>query len=168
MELSTTRESLVVWTLDSFPAFYGTRRFNTQFTRALHLSLSWVRPIQSTSPHPYKVHPNIIQLPMSWSSLWAPSLRLSHQQPIRVLLLPHSCYMPRPSHLPRLNYSNNAWRRVQVMINYVMLKKFKPKANYQNISARASSAIWNPTESPTPLANYDFILLPLGITIYGS
>jgi hypothetical protein len=37
--------SLVVWTLDSFPAFYGTRRFNTEFTRALSLSLSWARPM---------------------------------------------------------------------------------------------------------------------------
>jgi hypothetical protein len=44
--------SLVVWTLDSFPAFYGTRRFITKLTRALHLSLSCARPIQSTSPHP--------------------------------------------------------------------------------------------------------------------
>jgi hypothetical protein len=44
--------SLVVWTLDSFPAFYETRRFNTEFTRALHLSLSWARPIQSKLPHP--------------------------------------------------------------------------------------------------------------------
>jgi hypothetical protein len=32
--------SLAVRTLDSFPAFYGTRRFNTEFTRALHLPLS--------------------------------------------------------------------------------------------------------------------------------
>jgi prolipoprotein diacylglyceryltransferase len=37
---------------DSFLAFYGTRRFNAEFTRALHLFLSWARPIQSTSPHP--------------------------------------------------------------------------------------------------------------------
>jgi hypothetical protein len=44
--------SLVVWTLDIFPAFYGTRRFNTEFTRALHLSLSWDKPILSISPHP--------------------------------------------------------------------------------------------------------------------
>jgi hypothetical protein len=44
--------SLAVWTLDSFPAFYETQRFNTEFTRALHLPLSWARPIQSTSPHP--------------------------------------------------------------------------------------------------------------------
>jgi hypothetical protein len=42
----------VVRPFDSFPAFYGTRRFNTEFTRPLHLFLSWARPILSTSPHP--------------------------------------------------------------------------------------------------------------------
>jgi hypothetical protein len=41
---------LYVRPLDSFAAFHGTRRFNTEFTRALHLFLSWARPIQSTSP----------------------------------------------------------------------------------------------------------------------
>ena len=30
-----------------FPAFYGTQRFITMFTRACHLSLLWVRSIQS-------------------------------------------------------------------------------------------------------------------------
>jgi hypothetical protein len=35
-----------------FPAFYGTRRFITKFTRALHLYLSWARPIQSTTFNP--------------------------------------------------------------------------------------------------------------------
>jgi hypothetical protein len=44
--------TLDVTPLDSFPAFHGTRRFNTEFTRALHLFLSLARPIQSTSPHP--------------------------------------------------------------------------------------------------------------------
>jgi hypothetical protein len=28
---------------------------------------------------------------------------------------PHSCYMPRPSHPPRLDHSNYTWRRVQIM-----------------------------------------------------
>jgi hypothetical protein len=27
---------------------------------------------------------------------------------------PHSCYMTRPSHPPRLDYSNYTWRRVQI------------------------------------------------------
>jgi hypothetical protein len=38
--------------LNSFPAFYGTRRFITEFARALHLYLSWARPIQSTTLNP--------------------------------------------------------------------------------------------------------------------
>jgi hypothetical protein len=33
-------------------AFNGTWRFIITFTRALHLYLSWARPIQSTPPHP--------------------------------------------------------------------------------------------------------------------
>ena len=38
--------------LKKFPAFYGTRRFITAFTSARHLSLPWVRSIQSLPPHP--------------------------------------------------------------------------------------------------------------------
>jgi hypothetical protein len=39
--------------LGSFPAFYGTRKFITVFTRALHLYLSCARPIRSTT---YVIH----------------------------------------------------------------------------------------------------------------
>ena len=35
-----------------FPAFYGMRRFITEFTSARHLSLSWARSIQSIPLHP--------------------------------------------------------------------------------------------------------------------
>ena len=35
-----------------FPEFYGTKRFNTSFTSARHLSLSWASSIQSVPPHP--------------------------------------------------------------------------------------------------------------------
>jgi hypothetical protein len=38
--------------LKKFSTFYGTRRFTTVFTRALHWSLSWPRSIQSIPPHP--------------------------------------------------------------------------------------------------------------------
>jgi hypothetical protein len=38
--------------LKKFPAFYGTRRFITVFTRALHWSLSTARSIQSIPSHP--------------------------------------------------------------------------------------------------------------------
>jgi hypothetical protein len=46
--------------LDSFPAFHGTRRFNIEFTRALHLFLSLASPIQSTSPRPTSPRPILI------------------------------------------------------------------------------------------------------------
>ena len=38
--------------LKKFPTFYRTWRFNTAFTRACHLSLSWARSIQSMQSHP--------------------------------------------------------------------------------------------------------------------
>jgi hypothetical protein len=42
----------VAYLVKKFPAFYGTRRFITAFTRARPWSLPWVRLIQSTSSHP--------------------------------------------------------------------------------------------------------------------
>jgi hypothetical protein len=45
-------EPPIVQPLKDFVAFYGTRRFNTVFTRALHWSLSWVISIQFTPSHP--------------------------------------------------------------------------------------------------------------------
>jgi hypothetical protein len=41
----------IVQPLKNFPAFYGTRRFITMFTRALHWSLSWARSIQFIPSH---------------------------------------------------------------------------------------------------------------------
>jgi hypothetical protein len=46
------------------------------------------------------------------------------QNPICNPLLPHSCYMPLPSHPPRLDHSNYTWRRVQIMKLLVM--QFSP------------------------------------------
>jgi hypothetical protein len=47
----------VVQPLGSFTVFYGTRRFITTITRALHLYLSWARPIQSTTLNPISKRP---------------------------------------------------------------------------------------------------------------
>jgi hypothetical protein len=43
----------IVQPLKNFPAFYGTRRIITVFTRALRCSLSWARSIQSIPSHPF-------------------------------------------------------------------------------------------------------------------
>jgi hypothetical protein len=111
--------------LDSFPAFHGTRRFNTEFTRALHLFLSRATPIQFTSPHP--TSPRFILILSTHLRLGLPSGLFPSGLPtntIRVPLLPHSCYMARPSHLPRLYYSSYTWRRVQ--ITKLLIMQFSP------------------------------------------
>jgi hypothetical protein len=74
--------------LDSFPAFHGTRKFNTEFTRALHLLLSRARPIQSTSPHPTSPRSILIlsthlrlglpRIYIYWFSIWPYHSSLSH------------------------------------------------------------------------------------------
>jgi hypothetical protein len=60
----------IVQLLKNFPAFYGTPRFITVFTKAHHWSLSWARSIQSIPTHPYlsKIYFNIVHTPTCWSS----------------------------------------------------------------------------------------------------
>jgi hypothetical protein len=74
-------------------------------------------PDQSNPCHPIlpKIHFNIAHPPTSWSSQWSLSFWNSHQYPICIPLIPHSCYMTCPSHPPWLVHSNYTWRRVQVM-----------------------------------------------------
>jgi hypothetical protein len=53
----------VVQPLEKLPEFYGTRRFITEFTRACHLSLSGVRPVQYDPHHPISPIPTLIYPP---------------------------------------------------------------------------------------------------------
>jgi hypothetical protein len=110
-------EPLIGQPVKNFPAFHGAQRFNTVFTRALHWSLSWDISIS-------KIHIDIAHSPTSWSSQWSLSFWLSHQYPIRIPLLPHSCYIPRPSYPFWLDYSNYTCRRVQVM--KLLIMQFSP------------------------------------------
>jgi hypothetical protein len=61
---------------------------------------------------------------MSCSTQWSLSFWLSRQYPICISLLPHSCYMPRPSHPSLLDHSNYTWRIVQVM--KLLIVQFSP------------------------------------------
>jgi hypothetical protein len=45
MELSTSLKPLIMQLLKNFPTFYGTQRLIIMFTRAIHWSISWARPI---------------------------------------------------------------------------------------------------------------------------
>jgi hypothetical protein len=79
---------IVAQLLKNFPAFYGTRRFVTVFTRALHWFISSARSIQSILSYLSKIHFNTVHRPTSWSSQWSLSLWLSHSYPICIPLLP--------------------------------------------------------------------------------
>jgi hypothetical protein len=51
---------LIVQSLKNFPAFYGTRRFITVFTIALHWSLSLARSSESILSHPISLRSILI------------------------------------------------------------------------------------------------------------
>jgi hypothetical protein len=79
----------------------------------LHRDLQW--SIVLIPSYLTKIHFNIVHSPTSWSSQWSLSFWISHQYPICIPPVPHSCYMPCPSHPPWLDHSNYTCRRVQVM-----------------------------------------------------
>jgi hypothetical protein len=59
--------------------------------------LSQINPIHTTPPCLSEIHFNIVHPPTSSSSQWSLCFWFSHQYPIYIPLLPHSCYMPCPS-----------------------------------------------------------------------
>jgi hypothetical protein len=68
-----------------FPAFYGTYKFITAFTKAHQLPLSSTRSIQSTHYILFLPDPLYIVLPStSWFSKWFPCFGCPHQNPARV------------------------------------------------------------------------------------
>ena len=96
--------------VQKFPTFYGSIRFITAFTSARHLSLSWASSIQSIPPtsHFMNINLNII-LPSTPGFLkWFLSLRFPHQSPVYTSPLPHTYYMPSPSH-SRFDHPNNTY-----------------------------------------------------------
>jgi hypothetical protein len=98
----------------SASASYGTRRSITVFTKARHLSLSWVRCFQSSTSHTFSLRTILIS---SHLFLGFPSdpFGLSDQNFIRNSYLSHACYIPRSSYPPLFDCLDNVWWSVQVM-----------------------------------------------------
>jgi hypothetical protein len=70
--------------------------------------LGQLNPVHIPTYHFLKIHFNDIILPSTpRSPQWSLSLRFSHQNPAHASLIPHTPYMPRPSH-SRFYHPHNA------------------------------------------------------------
>jgi len=107
--------------VNKFATFYGTRRPIIDFTSARHLSLFWARSIKFMLPSYFLKIYLIIILPSTLgSSKWPLFLSFPHQNPVRTSPLPHTCYMPRPSHSSQFDHPNNIWWGVQLIKLLIM------------------------------------------------
>ena len=69
--------------------------------------LSQLDPVHTPTSHFLKIHLNVILLSMPGSPKWSLSLRFSHQNPVYASLLPHTRYMPCPSHSSQFYHPNS-------------------------------------------------------------
>ena len=95
------------------PAFYGTRRFITKFTNNHHLSLSWVRSIQSIPPHP--TSRRSISILSSHLRRGLTSGLFLSPKPCIELCCPHTCYMPHPTYSSRFYPPKNIGWGIQTI-----------------------------------------------------
>jgi len=68
--------------------------------------LSQLDPVHTPTSHFLKIHLNIILPYTPGSPKWSVSLRFPHQNSVHASPLPHTCYMPRPSHYSRFYHPN--------------------------------------------------------------
>jgi len=69
--------------------------------------LSQLDPVQTPTYNFLKIHPNIIRPPTPGSPKWSHSLRFSHQYPLYASPVPHTRFIPFPSHQ---NYHIQAYK----------------------------------------------------------
>jgi len=69
--------------------------------------LSQLDPIHAPTFYFLKIHLNIILPSTPGSPKWPHSLRFPHQDPVYASPLPHTRYMPHPSHSSRFDHPHN-------------------------------------------------------------
>jgi len=77
--------------------------------------LSQLDPVHTSTSHFLKMHINIILSSTPESPKWSLSLRFPHQNPVHASPLPHSHYMPRPSHSSRFYHPDIIRWGVQII-----------------------------------------------------
>ena len=78
--------------------------------------------------HFLKIHLNIILPSTPGSPQWPLSFRFPHQNPVHASLLPHTRYMPRPSHSSRFYHPHNIGLGVQII--KLLIMQFSPLPRY--------------------------------------
>ena len=92
-----------------FPAFYGTRRFNTAFTNLRHLSLSWASSIRYIPPHPTSWRSILILSSHLRLGLRSGSFpQVSHQNPVNTSS-PYVLHVPPISFFSIWSPKNIGW-----------------------------------------------------------
>jgi hypothetical protein len=77
-------------------------------------------------------------------SKWS-SFSITHETPLYISFLPHTCHMLRPSHPPRVHHPNEIWCAVQIMKYDIM--QFSPTfctssvLRYNTLSNQRSNTI---------------------------
>ena len=79
------------------------------------LILSQLDPVHTHTSHYLKIHLTIILPSTPGSIMWCLSPRFPHQNPVYASPLPHTCYMPCPSHSSRFDHPNNTGWAVQII-----------------------------------------------------
>jgi hypothetical protein len=115
VELIPSWEAVSCAATQELPNIDGTQRFIIVFTSPL-LALSLAGWIQSITSHHISLRSILILstrlrlcLPSVSFLLTLPPISYMHSS------LPHSCYMPCPSHPHWLKHSNYTWRRIKFM-----------------------------------------------------
>ena len=85
------------------------------------LVLSQLHPVQTPTSHFLKIDLNIILPSTPGSPNWSLSLRFLHRNPVYASHLPHTRYMPRPSHLLGFYPPNNIEGNTHTHSEYVLL-----------------------------------------------
>ena len=82
--------------------------------------LSQLDPVHVLTSHFLKIQLNIILSSMPGSLKWSFSFRFPRQNPVYASPLPHTYYMPRPSHSSRFYHTENIGWGVQIIKLLVM------------------------------------------------